>query len=49
MQLRLGATANDAMLYLGELVMSARADRNELLEFALTQPLAALDERIKQS
>jgi len=49
MQLRLGATTNDAMLYLGELVLRAKPERNELLEFALTQPLTSLDERIKQS
>jgi hypothetical protein len=49
MQLNLGATANDALIYLGELLQKAKPERAELLEFALTQPVAALDQRIKQS
>jgi hypothetical protein len=48
-QLRLGTTANDAMLYLGEITMRTVPDRNELLQFALTAPVAALDERIRQA
>jgi hypothetical protein len=49
MELDFGATANDALIYLGHLLAEARANRSELLEFALTQPVAALDLRIKQS
>lgn len=49
MQLNLGSTANDALIYLGDLLARARAERAELLEFALTQPVAALDKRIKES
>jgi hypothetical protein len=49
MQLNLGATANDALIYLGELLTQAKPERAELLEFALTQPVAALDKRIKES
>ncbi len=49
MELDLGATANDALIYLGDLLAGAQANRAELLEFALTQPVAALDQRIKQS
>jgi hypothetical protein len=49
MQLNLGATANDALIYLGDLLLQAKPERAELLEFALTQPVAALDKRIKES
>jgi hypothetical protein len=49
MQLNLGATANDALIYLGELLMTAKPARAELLEFALTQSVPALDQRIKES
>ena len=47
-QLDVGATAHDAMLYLGDLLAKSRKERKELLEFGLTQPVAVLDERIKQ-
>ncbi len=49
LQLNLGATANDALIYLGELMLQAKSQRAEILEFALTQPVAALDKRIKES
>ena len=47
-QLNVGATVHDAMLYLGDLLMRSGRERKELLEFGLTQPVAVLDERIKQ-
>lgn len=47
-QLNLGATANDAMIYISELLTNTKDDRRQLLQFGLTQPVAALDARIKQ-
>lgn len=49
MQLNLGSTAPDALIYLGELLLREKPARAELLEFALTQPVADLDKRIKES
>lgn len=48
-KLRLGATAPDAALFLGELMYRAAPDRDELLRFALTQTVDALDKRIQQA
>ncbi|HEY9713429.1 MAG TPA: hypothetical protein V6C72_08155 [Chroococcales cyanobacterium] len=47
LQLDLGGTVNDALIYLGELLERGKQNRIELLTFALTEPLSKLDERIK--
>lgn len=47
MQLDLGNTVEDALLYLGYLLENERQTRLELLFFALTEPIQKLDERIK--
>ncbi|HEY9676615.1 MAG TPA: hypothetical protein V6C76_01340 [Drouetiella sp.] len=49
MQLELGTTAPDALIYLGDLLLQAKPERAELVQFALTQPVAVLDQRIKDS
>jgi len=47
MQLDLGNTVDDALLYLGYLLETERQTRLELLFFAFTEPIQKLDERIK--
>jgi hypothetical protein len=48
-RLRLGATAPDAALHLGMLLMNAAPTRDELLRFSLTKTLDELDKRIHEA
>lgn len=46
-KLRLGATAPDASLFLGQLLIDSQLSRQEILQFALTQTVDKLDKRIQ--
>lgn len=48
-KLGLGATVEDASIYLGELLMKSRGFRSELLLFALRSPMNELDQYIQDS